>query len=426
MFRFGRLNLALALLLFLPTLASAQRDSRYTREATRYIGLAMTRQDPAQQLEMYREAMTHLREGMERDGENARVWLLAGTVLAALGEMREADQAFVRAVQMHPDYAEEIAGEREAAWITAFNEGLVLMDEARYPEAIEKMESAQVIYSQRPEALMNLGALYANAGNMEKSIESFEKAVEATRGPLFEQIDDETREMWLRYRDMAAVNVSQMVAAAGVDAFNEENFTEAEAQFRRAAEMNPHNRDYWFNYLQGLWAQVNTHEDALVDDNAEPAAEAAARAALPGLYTRALEIVETTRAFDPTNEVLFRVEAQAKRMLGMLDGSPAAIEQGQQAAYAALERMDAQPIALDNVMVFADGQGGIAIEGYLKNRKAEPGSPVQIEFTLLGIDGSSIGTRTITVNAPEVDGIAEFSGEAEAEGEVAGWRYVIR
>ena len=123
MIRFGRLNLALALLLLVPTVASAQRDSRYTREASKHIGLAMTRSDEAQRKQMYETALTHLREGMERDGDNAKVWLLAGSVFAALGDMVEADRAFVKAVQMHPAYAEEIAGEREQAWIDAFMPG---------------------------------------------------------------------------------------------------------------------------------------------------------------------------------------------------------------------------------------------------------------------------------------------------------------
>jgi tetratricopeptide (TPR) repeat protein len=422
MFRPVRLILALALLLVAPTLAEAQRDTRYTREATRYIGLALLRQDRAQQEELYRQAMVPLREGMERDAENAKIWLLAGQVYAALGQMQEADRAFVRAVEMYPAYAEEVVAERESAWIRAFNQGLELMDAQRYDEAIVTMEAAQVIYNQRPEALMNLGALYANAGNVPKAMESFEKAVEATRGPLFEQVDEETRNLWIRYRAMANVNVAQMVAAQGVEHFNGNRFPDAEAAFRRAAELNPQSRDYWFNYLQAVWAQVNEHEDAL-----ETAGEAAARAreALPALYARGIEIVEKTRAFDPTNEILFRIEAQARRMMGELGGTDQSREQGQQAAYAVLVRMDAQQITLDNVVAYTEGEG-VRIEGEIKNRKATEGSTVTIEFTILDIDGSAIGTTTITVNAPAVESTAQFSGLATTEGDFAGWRYAIR
>jgi tetratricopeptide (TPR) repeat protein len=416
MFRFGRLNLALAFIVLLPTVAAAQQDTRYTREASKFIGLAMTRQDDAQRAEMYREAMTHLREGMERDAQNAKVWLLAGSVHAALGEMQEADRAFVRAVEMHPAYADEITAERESAWIEAFNRGLTLMDEQQYDEAIRVMESAQVIYNQRPEALMNLGALYANAGDHERSIRAFQQATEATRGPLFEQLDDETREMWTRYRDMAAVNIAQMVAARGVDEFNAENFAASEASFRQATEANPYARDYWFNYLQGVWAQVNAYEDVL---EANGAGVAEARERLPAMYSKALELVERARTFDPTNEVLFRVEAQAKRMQGVLAGTD-----NSQVAYAALERMDALTTTVDNIIAYAEGDA-VVIQGLLKNRKAAEGTPVRLHFTLLAIDGSEIGTHTIEVQAPAPETAVEFSDRAAVEGELAGWRYRV-
>jgi tetratricopeptide (TPR) repeat protein len=421
MFRLGRLTFALVLLLLLPTLASAQRDSRYTREATRFIGLAMTRADATQQADMYRQALTHLQEGMERDGQNAKVWLLAGQVYAALGEMQEADRAFVRAVEMHAAYAEEVSAEREQAWIMAFNEGLELMDAQRYEEAIAKMEGAQLIYQQRPEALMNLGALYANAGQTEKAAQAFEQAAAATRGPLYAQLDEETQQMWLRYREMAAVNVAQIVAAQGVDAFNAENLPQAEAHFRRATELNPHARDYWFNYLQAVWGQVNRYEDAL-EANAQAAEP---RERLPALYNRALELVEKTRVFDPSSELLYRIEAQSQRMKGELQGTEPAREAATRAAYAVLERMDVLPVSVDGVAAYSDGEG-VVIEGEIRNRKAAPGTPIQLDFTLLNIEGREIGTTTITVTAPATDETAEFTGRAQATGELAGWRYVMR
>jgi tetratricopeptide (TPR) repeat protein len=421
MFRLGRFTFALTLLLLLPTLASAQRDSRYTREATRFIGLAMTRADAAQQADMYRQAMTHLQEGMERDGQNAKVWLLAGQVYAALGQMREADQAFVRAVEMHAEYAEEVSAEREQAWITAFNEGLELMDAQRYDEAIAKMEGAQLIYQQRPEALMNLGALYANAGQSQKAAQAFEQAAAATRGPLFAQLDEETQGMWLRYREMAAINVAQIVAAQGVEAFNSEDMAQAETHFRRATELNPHARDFWFNYLQSVWGQVNRYEDAL---EANPQATEP-RERLPELYARALELVEKTRVFDPSSELLYRIEAQSQRMKGELQGTEPAREAGTRAAYGVLERMDALTVSVDGVAAYNDGEG-VVIEGEIRNRKAAPGTPITLQFTLLNIEGREIGTTTITVNAPAADETAEFSGRAQATGELAGWRYEMR
>jgi tetratricopeptide (TPR) repeat protein len=399
----------------------AQRETRYTREASKFIGLAMTRQDSAQRAEMYQQAMDQLRQGMESEADNARIWLLAGSVHAALGEMQEADQAFQRAMQMHPEYADEIAGEREAAWIEAFNAGLELMDQQQYEAAIGKMEQAQLIYKQRPEALMNLGAMYANAGDAAKSIDAFEQAIAATRGPLAEQIDEETREAWARYVVMAQVNIAQGRAAEGVEHFNAQDFPAAATAFRAATEANPYARDYWFNYMQALWAQVNDREDAL---QTEGPAAATARQELPAMYDQALEIVEKTLTFDPANEVLYRIEAQAKRMKGVLSENEAQETAGQQAALQALERLDAFDVSLDQIAAYNDGEG-LVIQGMLKNRKLAAGAPVQLHFTLLSIDGTELGTETVTVNAPAVDEEVEFSHRSSVEADVAGWRYRV-
>src|SRR5690606_26937333 len=169
MIRVGRTSLLVGTLLLLPTAASAQKDTRQTREAEKFIGLAMTRQDEAERTGMYQQAMTHLRQGMTEDAQNAKVWLLAGTALAALGELVEADKAFDRAVELHPDYAEDVKSERETAWVMAFNNGIQLMDAQDFDGALKAMEGAQIIYDERPEALMNLGALYANAGEPGKA-----------------------------------------------------------------------------------------------------------------------------------------------------------------------------------------------------------------------------------------------------------------
>jgi tetratricopeptide (TPR) repeat protein len=421
MIRLRRLTIALALLVVLPTVASAQRDTRYTREASKFLGLAMTRSDEAQRAEMYQQAMVHLREGMERDADNAKVWLLSGTVLAALGELQEADRAFTRAVQMHPAYADEIAGEREAAWIDAFNRGIGLMDQQNYDEAIRVMEAAQLIYDQRPEALMNLGALYASKGENEKAVAALERAAEITRGPLFEQLDEEGQATWLRFRDLAGVNVAQMAAATGVEAFQAEQFEKAAEQFHRAAELNPHARDYWFNYVQALWAQTSKLEDGLEAGGA-PAEEAKQK--LPPLYEQVEAAVIKTREMDPNSEILYLIEARTHRIRGDMAASEAAKDAGHQAALRVLEAHDRLAVTLDNLQIFNDGEG-VAIAGELKNRKAAADAPVRIQFTFVALDGSTIGQETVTVNAPAPDSTVEFSGRANIEGNFAGWRYTV-
>jgi Flp pilus assembly protein TadD len=422
MIRKGTVNLALLLLLLLPAAAEAQRDSRYTREATKFMGLAMTRQDPVQRTQMYEQAMAQLREGMTQDANNPKVWMLAGQVLAALGEMNEADQAFTRAVEMHPAYAEEVAAERESAWMDAFNQGVAAMSEQDYPAAIAKLEAAQVIYKLRPEALMNLGALYANQGDNTKAAQAFRDAAEATRGAAFEQIDEETQASWLRFRDMAVLNVAQLAAAEGVQSFEAKDFEAAARHFREAAEMNPHSRDYIYNYVQSLWAQAGELEDVV--EAAGPEA-AGAKARLLALYPEIEKLAAETRRADPNNELLYLIHARAVRMRGDLSDTADAKDAGQQGALRLLQEHEALPVAVDEVIVMPEGETA-SVTGQVKNRKHAPGAPVQIEFTLLGLDGKVVGQHVISVEAPEPDSTKPFETTIPVTGELAGWRYVVR
>ncbi|HEX2166810.1 MAG TPA: tetratricopeptide repeat protein, partial [Longimicrobiales bacterium] len=289
-------------------MAFAQQETDETREAGKLIGLAMTRQEPAERTEMYRQAIEQLRPAMTSDAENAKVWLLAGTALAALGEMEEADQAFLRAEQLHPEYAEQIVGERESAWVEAFNRGIELMDQQQYAEAIAQMEAAQTIYDQRPEALMNLGSLYANAGEPMKAEQALLQAIAATQGPLFATLAPEQQAEWTRFRSMASANIAQVQAQQGIQSFEAEQFDSAAARFLRAAETNPYARDYWFNYGQALWAMSTPLEESLA--TASAADSAAVIEQLTGLYAKIQSAAQKAREFDPNNEVLYLMEAR--------------------------------------------------------------------------------------------------------------------
>ncbi|HEX6309359.1 MAG TPA: tetratricopeptide repeat protein [Longimicrobiales bacterium] len=423
MMRVGRITLVLLALLLLPAVTFAQKDTRQTREASKYIGLAMTKPDSAGRAEMYRQAMDYLRQGMTEDAQNAKVWLLAGSALAALGEMVQADSAFDRAVELHPEYAQEVEGERESAWIQAFNRGIQLMDEQRYPEAIAALEGAQAIYTQRPEALMNLGALYSNAGDNAKAVQALTDAITATNGPLFEQLDAEQQAEWVRFRTLAKANIAQIQAQEGVEYFQSESFDSAAARFLEATETNPHARDYWFNYGQSLWALATPLETQL-DSVAKTAADSTRlMTQLRELYGKIQQTAQKSREFDPNNEVLYLMEARTHRMSGQLD--PAQRESGQAAALRLLEAHEALTVALDQIAVVPAAEGAVKISGTLKNLKAAEGTPVTIRFTLLGIDGSEVGQQDVSVNAPAAEQSAQFETQATVTGEVAGWKYTI-
>ena len=419
----ARMNLVVLLLLAAPGVVFGQRDTRETKEATTFIGLAMTRQDSAAKADMYRKAMEQLRPAMTSDAENAKVWLLAGTALAALGEMTEADQAFDRALQLNPEYAAEINGEREAAWVEAFNRGIALMDAQQYPEAIAAMQAAETIYDRRPEALMNLGALYANSGRYIEAEQALQQAIVATEGSLFAELEPEQQAEWKRFRAMATSNIAQIQAQQGIEAFEAEQFDSAAVRFLRAVETNPQARDYWFNYGQALWAISTPLEESLA--TAASAADSAATIErLNELYGEIQRTAQKAREFDPNNEVLYLMEARTHRMAGDL-GPEAQRDARHQDALRLLEAQDALAVLVEGVNAVPDMQGNVRITGTLTNVKAPEGSTVTVSFTLLDPQGASLGTQDVVVTVPAAEQTAAFEANAQVDGEVAGWKYVV-
>lgn len=418
----GTITLFLLVLLLLPAAGFAQEDTRETREANKFIGLAMTKQTPEERAEMYRQAMEHLRKGMTEDAENAQVWKLAGTALAALGELEEANQAFTRAAELHPAYEEEIQAERETAWVEAFNVGIQLMDEQRYDEAIAALEGAQLIYDMRPEALMNLGALYANAGDVAKAEQALLRAIDATNGPLFEQLDESGKAEWTRFRTMAKGNIAQILAQKGIADFQAESFDSAAVRFLRAAEVNPQARDYWFNYGQALWAQSTPLEESLA--TATKADSTRIQTQLRALYAEIQKAAQKSREFDPNNEVLYLMEARTHRMAGEFNGGETR-EQGQAEALRLLTLQDSLPVLLDQISVAPDAESSAKITGTLTNAKLTEGESVKVRFTLLDIEGGVIGEQEVTVTAPAAEASTPFETIIPTTGEIAGWKYIV-
>src|SRR5262245_34577716 len=208
--------LALVALAALPTAALAQKeppDTKQTKEANKFIGLAMMRQKPEEKKPQFEQALVHLKEGMAKDPGNAKVWLLAGQVYTGLGDFMGADSAFKKAETLHPPYSEEISGEREVAWVEAFNAGIASMDAKATDDAIKKLELAELMYPHRPEAKMNLGALYASKNETDKAVAIFEKAIESINGPLKDKLKPEDAVNWKRYAEMARINIAQILGS---------------------------------------------------------------------------------------------------------------------------------------------------------------------------------------------------------------------
>lgn len=424
----GIRNLSLAFALVFATLVAAAaaqaqepKDSKYTEDAEKFLGLAMIQQDPAQREQMYRDALEALQGGFEEDAENPKFWLTAGQVYAGLGDIEKASEAFNKATEMHPPYEEEIEGDLEAAWMAGFERGVAMMDRQSYDSALVVLEAANALYPNRPEGWLNIGSIYANNKNdIEKAVHAFEMAMAAVEGPLYEQIDSASQAQWQDYAEMSAVNIAQMRGVQGVTEFEAEQFEQAEEMFRAAVELNPYSRDYLFNIVQSQYAQTTDLEEQI---EADSTVEAELGPQLIPLYEELRAEIEKVKTFDPNNEALYMIEARALRRENELKGDTLAAQQG---AMAVLEAHQALPVDVDQVSIVPDPEGASAeITGQVRTRSAAPGSQVTIRVTLLDRHGETIGQQDFSVTVPEADQTAPFGGTAPAEGSIAGWKYEV-
>jgi len=427
MARFRGLFLSALVLLLLPAAASAQDDNKHTKEATKHIGLAMTRQDDAQRSDMYRQALTALEQGMAEDPQNAKTWFLAGGVYAALGQFREADAAFDKALELYPAYEAEMAAEREQAWIHAFNAGVTAMDQGDNAGAIAALEGANELYGDRPEAYLNLGSLYANSGETAKAVDALQKAHAIVTGPMLEQVNEETKAQWAGFAAMAKMNIAQLSGQAGIEAFQEQDYKLAAEMFKAAAEQNPHSRDFRYNYVQAMFAQAQNLEEALDSARVKKQASEVARleSELRPLYPQVIEGVAAVQQTDPNNEMLYIIAARAHRMNGLLASETATQNAGQQKALELLTQREALNVFIDQLSIRTEDEGAV-VSGEMTNAGATEGAPIVIHMTLLGTDGQVVGEGDINVTAPADKTIVEFQGTIPVSGDIAGWKYAVR
>lgn len=408
-----------ALLVPASAFAQTNRDTKYTKEAGKFIGLAMMRADTAERNQNYREALTALEEAFTREADNARVWFIAGQAYAGLRDYAKADEAFDKAVELHPEYAEDVEGEREAAWLDGFQAGVELMDAQQYAQALATLQASHDLYPHRPEGLLNIGSIYANQGDIAEAVKAFEQAIAAARGPHREKLDTAGQAQWDKFAEMAELNIAQMTGAQGVEQFQAENYAGAAAAFQKAAEMNPHARDYLFNIVQAHYAQATALEEQR--DTAAAQGSAPQDAELTRLYDGLRGEIQRVREYDPNNESLLAILARAERRHAELTGDT---EAGQQRALRVLENLRDMPVEVQDLIV-TPGETEATVQGKVMNRTLATGAPVTVKITLLGANGTPIGEAEAKVNAPDKEAATEFQITAPVTGQVAGWKYQV-
>lgn len=437
------------------------RDNQHTRTAQLYLTQAQTTADPTVREERLKSALAAALQGIEADPDNPQSWLQAGEAQLGLGDFVAADSLLARAEELHPRYYLDIAPLREQAWVDTYNEAIDYTNRRDYQGAIRLLERANLIYKERPEAMLNLGNLYAVTGDLDRAIERYREAIALIRSPLAEEQDEDVLENWKENEEIAVNNVAQLLIQAGrneeaVVAFREildrdpDNVTamsnlgaalsqlgrEEEAQqlfnallsrtdldardflfagiglfqggdyvgaaraFGRSAELNPGSRDAVFNLSQAAYLAASQAER-------DTPAEAELWALLEQAGRRLVEL-------DPANENAHRLFAQGLVRTGK-----------EQEAVAILEKMEAMQFEVTETQLQPISGGGAILTGEVENRSLAPGSTVRLRFTFSSLTGQDLGSQEVQVRVGAQGESTRFEIEFDSSTEVNGYRYVV-
>ena len=443
----------------------APRDNDQTGQAALFLFQAQGQDDPARAQAAYQQALGAAQAGIQLDPTNPQSHLQAGQAHLGLGDLAAADAAFTEAERLYPRYAMDINYIRETEWITAFNEGVQAYQVDDQATAMAAFERAHSMYRGRPEAMIQLGALYSLNDRPEEAAEMYGAALEMMEGPLAERIEDpallatfpenievarfqraqllfqlqryaEAAELYQEVVDanpadlMAVSNLGASLVAAGeterasevydellsrpglgireynliaIGAYNGDLFLQAADAFGRAHQLLPQNRDYLYNQAQALYLYVNPQAGTAPPDSASTAAVSAE---LVDVATRLAQL-------DTHNRNVYRFWVNALAKLGRTEE-----------AVPVLEAMEAEPFEFPNMQLSAV-DGGYVLTGELTNWTAAPGSTVSVTFRFYDEAGTEVATEQASYTLPGAEETVAIQVDVPTQAEILGYNYVV-
>ncbi|MEJ2678012.1 MAG: tetratricopeptide repeat protein, partial [Gemmatimonadota bacterium] len=346
-------------------------DDGQTRAASLYLARAVSAPDSTAQ-DLYQKALEASTQAAQDNPQNPKAYYLMGQAQAGLGHYVAADSLLTKAQDLYPAYKSEIDGEREQAWILAYNQGVAAVNAGNIQKAGELFADANMLYQGRPEALMNLAWVALQNNNSDKAIKAYREALAIIESSKRDSLNEQQLASWKDSEQLATNNMAQLLAREGrfdeavqvlenflkynpndlnakvnlaemltrgghtdsaqmiydslltrqdlgfeeyfqigIGFFNSDSFKRAAGAFRTAAKLNPYSRDSWYNLVQSLYSEAQ----AIEKDSAQAADTAAMNQKLVPMYKELLDAANKVLQFDPYNRNIMTFMARADRGL---------------------------------------------------------------------------------------------------------------
>jgi len=387
--------------------------------------------------------------------KNPAAWYYLARLYLQKADLSGADSAFTRAQGLAPTCAADIQRYRYRTWATLVNAGAGYRKAEQNDSAMVMLRAADIIYRELPlgyitmadiftatgqndsalvyfgkaaatqptdtiqvkirnQALFNYGVLQLNAGRHADAVATFQSYLKLAP-------DDMTAKKALAqaYRatgrsDEAQALEREIIAAAGAGAaagsgegiserdlmeiavkqFNDKNYADAATTFSKVTDMNPWNRDAWFNLA-----------------NSYLALQDGAKLAEAGSHLLGIE---------PLSEYAHNLAAQGYRTAGNTDALFKMIV-AREALLANVE-IDRLTLTGSEAKLMGKATGREARD---ENNKLLPAKPQTVTVEFLGQGGSVVATSELTIPALKPGETAELSTEAAGAG-VTAWRYRLK
>jgi tetratricopeptide (TPR) repeat protein len=323
----------------------------------------------------YTEALERLNRAEAETPNNPVLAQMRGDIAAFQGNIAQADSAWKAAEAGCAELAGEIAQSRQAAWASGLQAGVAKYTAGDTAGAIATMETAASLYDKRGDIWFNLGVIYAQRGDVARSVENYRRALAAVeRTP-----EDTTPALVASKRDMKVGALGGLLNA-GAQLFGQDKFAEAGELFGSVLTAVPNHRDALYNQSLVLY-KLERWQDLV-------------------------PVAQRVIAVDPLNENAHIILFNAHKGIADAGGNTAAATAARNEALKALETANALPLKVESVQLL-NSEGSVVVKGVATGAAAAAGTPVQLEFTLQGVSGP-IGTGTVTISAPAKDQSANF------------------
>jgi len=468
--RVGTVVLSVAMLS--PMVAQAQSrpsNTMHTNSAALYLDRAKKTKVESEKQEILQKALEFALQGIEARSNNPRAYLLAGQIHVQRGDVARADSMFDKAEELWPEYGKETAAEREAAWVKAYNSGVLALRDSKTDEAIAHFEAANAVFDGRPLTPVSLAQLYQQKGDAAKAIDAYGKALKILQTAPRDKLSAEDQAQYKEWEQEIPVRMASLMTAAGrpqdaitlyrevlakdpknifakgnlaallqqagnneeatklmtellaedltdgesfavgVSLFRAKNYEQAAAAFRKSIAKNAYNRDAFFNLGQALLGTVRANPNEK-DPKLVP------------VYQEMIDVAAKVRELDPANRSVVQLQAVGYR--GMSEAVPAAqAEPWKKKTLEALQGLEALTFEVSDITT-APGNPTV-IAGSVVNIKGTAGQPVTVKFTLLDPAGQPIGEQDVTVNLGAPEAATQFKASFQTDKTVGGWKYTV-